>query len=125
MLKAHGISFYSFCYLYSKDTLKEDYTDSPGFQWQTPSRSTINPTISIVSPGYNSAHALQLEFPAANVTSWFFLQAIPIQIGVTWTSAPPTALSHIQESTTQPTLQAGNITLSSVQRGRLATQPWL
>jgi len=79
MLKAHGISFYSFCYLYSKDTLKEDYTDSPGFQWQTPSRSTINPTISIVSPGYNSAHALQLEFPAANVTSWFFLQGIGLQ----------------------------------------------
>ncbi|PMD37146.1 hypothetical protein L207DRAFT_514472 [Hyaloscypha variabilis F] len=47
--------------------------------WQTPSRSIINPTISIVSPGYNSAHALQLEFPAANVTSWFFLQDIGLQ----------------------------------------------
>ncbi|KAE9375858.1 hypothetical protein N431DRAFT_370750, partial [Stipitochalara longipes BDJ] len=47
--------------------------------WATPSRSPVSPTISIVSPGYNTAHALQLEFPAANVTSWFFLQDIGLQ----------------------------------------------
>ncbi|KUJ24441.1 uncharacterized protein LY89DRAFT_679581 [Mollisia scopiformis] len=47
--------------------------------WSTPSAYTVHPTISVVSPGYYSADALQLEFPAANVTSWYFSQEVGLQ----------------------------------------------
>jgi hypothetical protein len=51
--------------------------DSGLAPWETPSAAIGNPTFSVISPGYNGgAHALQLEFPAANVTSWNFLQDI-------------------------------------------------
>lgn len=58
--------------------------DSGLAPWQTLSSTlsaaTVNPTFAVVSPGYNGgAHALQLEFAAANVTSWYFLQDIGLQ----------------------------------------------
>jgi hypothetical protein len=54
--------------------------DSGLAPWATLSAAVVNPTFSVVSPGYNGgAHALQLEFPAANVTSWYFLQDIGLQ----------------------------------------------
>ena len=54
--------------------------DSGLAPWATLAAAAVNPTFSVISPGYNGgAHALQLEFPAANVTSWSFLQDIGLQ----------------------------------------------
>jgi hypothetical protein len=53
--------------------------DSGLTPWSTPSADPTQPTISIVSPGYNSANALQLEFQAANVTSWWLEQDVGLQ----------------------------------------------
>jgi hypothetical protein len=54
--------------------------DSGLAPWATLSAALVNPTFSVVSPGYNGgAHAFQLEFQAANVTSWYFLQDIGLQ----------------------------------------------
>ena len=54
--------------------------DSGLAPWATLAAAAVNPTFSVISPGYNGgAHALQLEFPAANLTSWFFSQDIGLQ----------------------------------------------
>jgi hypothetical protein len=58
----------------------EDYADSPGAQWTEP---YLQPTvgISIISPGYKGAHALQLDFPSTNVSGFTFLQRMGLQCG--------------------------------------------
>lgn len=54
--------------------------DSGLAPWATDGVASANPTFSVVSPGYNGgAHALQLEFSAASLTSWYFLQDIGLQ----------------------------------------------
>lgn len=61
-------------------TVQNGGFDSGLAPWETLAAAAVHPTFSVVSPGYNGgAHALQLEFPAANVTSWYFLQDMGLQ----------------------------------------------
>ncbi|KAH8812881.1 hypothetical protein F5884DRAFT_751180 [Xylogone sp. PMI_703] len=61
-------------------TVQNGGFDSGLAPWETLPAAPVKPTFSVVSPGYNGgAHALRLEFPAANVTSWDFLQDIGLQ----------------------------------------------
>jgi hypothetical protein len=100
--------------------------DSGLAPWATLPAAVPKPTFSVVSPGYNGgAHALQLEFPAANATSWYFLQDIGPQCKGEQLSTPPTALirsCQARASTPRLAPRAGNTTAIPARHGRLATQ---